>query len=301
MSAHPPAITVTTTLEPPMAAAVRDLAQRCTAADGHSPLNEDGLFALDRAEGATHLLINEQLVRTTGSLIGYAQLKQGTGQLFVDPAHRLQGLARALHARAREVTEEPLQWWAFGNVAGASGLAASLGARMVRELLMMGRDLDLEPTDRQPPAGITVRAFQPGVDDKDWIDLNARVFADHPEQGRMTVDDLAARMAEDWFDPAGFLVAIDSSTGAMLGYHWTKISPPDADHGEVYVLGVSPDAAGRGLGRLLLETGLDHLARAGLSAVVLYTEGDNVAARTLYERSGFTVVSRDVMYRVPAA
>ncbi|MDN5725886.1 MAG: mycothiol synthase, partial [Propionibacteriales bacterium] len=279
-------------------------AQRCHTVDDPPPLTQAGLRALTRAGAATPLLLNDLLVRTNGSLIGYAQVKEGTGQLFVDPKHRLNGLAHGLLARAASISSAPPSWWAFGNVAAAAGLAASLGATAVRELLLMGRDLDRSAPSSPPPPGIAVRPFEPGSDDRAWVALNARVFADHPEQGRLTADDLAARMAEDWFDPAGFLVAIDSSggptDGTMLGFHWTKISPPGTDTGEVYVLGVSPDAAGRGLGRLLLEAGLDHLFDAGLSTVELYTEGDNVRARTLYERSGFTVVSRDVMYRIPA-
>ena len=67
-------------------------------------------------------------------------------------------------------------------------------------------------------------------------------------------------MAEDWFDPAGFFVAVDATT-AVVGFHWTK---QHADRlGEVYVLGVAPDAAGRGLGKALLLTGLRHLRDVG--------------------------------------
>ena len=61
----------------------------------------------------------------------------------------------------------------------------------------------------------------------------------------MDADDLAARMAEPWFDPAGLLVA-DTGTRAR-GFHWTK--QHDADLGEVYVVAIDPAAQGQGLGR----------------------------------------------------
>ncbi|HTF39040.1 MAG TPA: GNAT family N-acetyltransferase, partial [Propionibacteriaceae bacterium] len=60
------------------------------------------------------------------------------------------------------------------------------------------------------------------------------------------------RMAEPWFDPAGFIVATIEDT--MFGFHWTKQHQDQL--GEVYVLGVAPSAAGRGLGKALLLTGL---------------------------------------------
>ena len=56
--------------------------------------------------------------------------------------------------------------------------------------------------------------------------MNAAAFAHHPEQGQWTAPDLDHRMAEDWFDPAGFLV-LDAPDGEMAGFHWTKVHGGD--------------------------------------------------------------------------
>ena len=53
-------------------------------------------------------------------------------------------------------------------------------------------------------------------------------------------------------------MAVDEHTGALLGFHWTKVH--SADLGEVYVVGVDPAAQGRGLGATLTLVGLHHLA-----------------------------------------
>ena len=120
------------------------------------------------------------------------------------------------------------------------------------------------------PAGVTIRTFRPGQDEAGWLAVNAAAFASHPEQGAVTAADLAARMAEPWFDPAGFFVA--ERGGAMVGFHWTKQHPDRL--GEVYVLGVAPEGHRQGIGRGPAATGLRHLRQRGNATVQLYVEAD---------------------------
>ena len=141
-----------------------------------------------------------------------------------------------------------------------------------------------------------------GQDEDEWTDLNARAFAGHPEQGAWTREDLDLREREPWFDPDGFFLA--ERGGKLIGFHWTKIHEAQ-DHetrahepiGEVYVVGVAPEARGTGLGRALTLVGLRYLRSRGLFQVMLYVDESNTAAIGLYESLGFTHWDTDVMYR----
>ena len=239
---------------------VRRLAAAAAATDGAEPLNEAALLRLRHERpSVVHLLVH--LDRT---LAGYAQLENApdasVGQLVVDPRYRRRGIGRRSSPRCWPRADHPLQVWAVGDSAAAQALAARAGLVARRELLIMKRDLGDDLPEPKLPAGVTIRTFRPGQDENAWLAVNAAAFADHPEQGSITRDDLDDRMAEPWFDPDGFFVG-DRAATTMLGFHWTK---QHQDHlGEVYVLGVDPDAAGRGLGKALLLTGLRHLRDAG--------------------------------------
>jgi mycothiol synthase len=190
-----------------------------------------------------------------------------------------------------------LSVWAHGDLPPARALAAHRHLPVTRELWQMRRPLDptAPPSGAVPAAGVTVRAFEPGRDEDAWLRVNARAFAHHPEQGRLTRADLADRMSEAWFDPAGLLLA--EQDGRLLASGWTKVEP-GADEGEIYALGVDPDAQGRGLGRLLTVLMLDHLTARGLHAALLYTEGDNAPAIAVYRAAGFERSAVDVVYAI---
>ncbi len=269
-----------TTTDP---AAVLALAAAVEAADGQDPLNEDARLQLARPDAdAVHVGVHED-----GRLVGYAQWQPAnrTGQLLVHPDARRRGHGRHLLAQLPEA-----RVWAFGNAPAAQGFAAASGLSGVRGLHRMGRPLP-EAEPRPAPAGVVIRPLQDG-DADDFLALNAAAFVDHPEQGHFSAADLAARRAEAWFDPAGFLVAQDAD--GLVGFHWTKLHPDAL--GEVYVLGVHPRAAGRGLGGVLLDAGLAHLRERGCTHVVLYVDADNTAAVRLYERAGFVIEHTDVLY-----
>ncbi len=261
------------------------LAARAAAVDGHDPLNEEA--RLTRDAGARHLLSWHG-----DHLVGYLTHSpgHGTAQVVVDPQQRRRRIGSDLVATLAD--EDAVALWAFGDIPAARGFAAHLGLSAARALLVMGRDLPAGlPVSTTDPA-VTLRGFAP-ADAHALIAVNAAAFAHHPEQGGLDAAGLAARVAEDWFDPEGLIVAVEGDR--MLGFHWTKRHADGT--GEVYVLGVHPAAQGRGLGRRLLVAGLDHLSRVGSRRVILYVDSADSVAVQMYESAGFGIVHRDVLYR----
>ncbi len=265
--------------------AVRDLVRIVAETDGVPPLNEEGLLSLNNPNTpARHWLAHHG-----ETLAGYAQWNPefGTAQIFVHPDYRRQRYGSRL-CLSVSATSPHAKFWAFGDLPAARLAAVHLGLSPVRGLLRMGRDL----TDADADAP-TFRTFTE-ADVSGFLAVNSAAFADHPEQGRFSLADLDARRAEDWFDPAGLLLS-DDDTG-VVGFHWTKIAPDQPQAGEVYVIGVHPRAAGRGLGRALLDAGLAHLRSRGCNRVFLYVDEDNEAAVNLYLRSGFDIEHTDRLY-----
>ncbi|WP_425955246.1 mycothiol synthase [Xylanimonas sp. McL0601] len=296
-------------LSPADQAGVRALADAATSADGVAPLSEQPLLRLAADEPwLTHAVAHNK----AGAVIGYVQVDRGgdvaSAELAVHPEHRHHGVGRLLLRTAERDARLPqfggtpgqrgkaLRVWAHGDLAPARAFAAAAGYAVVRELLFLTKPLDpvAAPAPGGPADGYTVRTFVPGQDDDAWVALNARAFATHPEQGRLTVADLHDRMAEPWFDPAGFFL-LEAPDGTLAGSMWTKVEGGD---GEIYAVGVDPDHRGRGLGAALTDVGLAHLAGRARRAV-LYVDGDNAAAVAIYEKAGFERSAVDVQYGRP--
>jgi mycothiol synthase len=268
-------------------------------ADGTAPLSEDALLHLDGPDTA------QVLVRDpAGALVGFAHLDPGEGdgsasaEFAVHPDHRRAGHGARIAGELLARAGDKLRVWAHGQHPGAAALAGRLGMRPVRELWQMRRDLREPFPEPAFPEGVRLRTFVVGADEAEFLRVNNAAFAWHPEQGGWDVGQVRLREAEAWFDPAGFLLAVDADD-RLLGYHWTKVHPAEAGGqpmGEVYVLGVDPAEQGRHLGGALTAAGLAHLRGLGLATVLLYVEGDNAAAVRVYEKLGFTRWSTDVSY-----
>ncbi|AUH42338.1 mycothiol synthase [Streptomyces sp. CMB-StM0423] len=289
-------------LTPSQSHAVLGIIDAAAATDGRPAVSEQGRLTLRRGhrEGVKHLLLYDGTEPA-----GYAQLEETdpveppAAELVVHPDHRRRGHGRALGRALLTESGQRMRLWAHGGHPAARHLAQLLGLTLFRELRQLRMPLDGYAGEGAPeprlPAGVTVRTFRPGEDDAEWLALNAAAFAHHPEQGSLTQADLDDRMAEPWFDPRGFFLA--ERAGKLVGFHWTKVH--SAEHlGEVYVLGVHPDAQGGGLGKALTTIGLRHLAYdRSMPTAMLYVDADNTPAVVVYEGMGFSTHETDLMYR----
>ena len=296
---------------------VLDLVDEVAGHDGTFPLSEHVILHLRHGGDAD---VRNVLARSPdGRLTGYAHLdvtdlvEGPSGELAVLPPYRRLGIGHALVEQLLTLCsdlgggESRLRLWAHGESSAAHGLATSMGFSRTRVLWQMRRSLYAALPPAELPTGVTLRSFLPGIDDEAWLDLNAAAFADLPDQGRWTAEDLERRKGEDWFDPRGFLLAEDPD-GSLAGFHWTKVHGGHShghgdDHhahdpiGEVYVIGIGPGHRGTGLGRALLLAGLQHLRAQGLTQAMLYVDSDNAPAIRLYESLGFVRWDTDVLYR----
>lgn len=281
--------------------ALRELLAAVSAVDGQPSLPAgDGVPGSFR--GGSFLLATR-----ADTLVGCVHVDgDDVAELVVRPADRGQGVGTELAIRllARlgidpAAPGDRLRVWAHGDQPAAAAIAARLGFRDVRTLRRMRRD-HMDDLPAAPlPAGVRLRPFVPGRDEDAVAEVNHLAFAWHPEQGRVTADDIRATEREPWFEAAGFLLAVDTAD-RILGFHWTKVHPDGGDGapiGEVYVVGVRPDAQGGGLGRSLTVAGLRHLSeRRGMTRVMLYVESDNAPALAVYGKLGFTLWDADVQY-----
>jgi mycothiol synthase len=257
------------------------IARAAEEEDGAPPVDEATWRALRTHPGTVLVTLDDG---------GFALVEGPRADVVVHPDHRGQGVGRRL---ATGVTEGGArEAWSHADHPAARRLAEELGWRRERELWVMRRPAGDLPG--VPDSDIQITTYTP-----DWAEellrVNAAAFAAHPEQGHMDADDLAARMAEPWWDPDDLLLATEGDR--LLGFHWTKVH--SASLGEVYVVGIDPAGQGRGLGKLLTAVGLHHLADRGVEEILLYVESDNAPAIAVYSGLGFTHAPRDthVMYR----
>lgn len=292
---------------PPDITELQGLLDAAHRSDDHQPLGEQKRLALRGKGRFLALLLRGPTSDGPDTLVGLAHLAPGSDgfglEVVVHPDHRASHLLgeddprHLLVAAARHEVQRrgggALRYWVARAAPEDDAAARSLGFAKERELLQLRVDLPIPAHDDLP--AVEVRAFVPGVDEAAWLAVNARAFADHPEQGRWDEAALAARESEAWFDPEGFLIAEEG--GRIIGSCWTKVHRDKGSVvGEIYVISVDPRSQRRGLGRRLTVAGLDWLTRAGARTGMLYVDAANTAAVAMYRSLGFRVDHADRSY-----
>lgn len=90
-------------------------------------------------------------------------------------------------------------------------------------------------------------------------------------------------------DIVGAFVLNDDPAGAYENAAWSR-KVPQGGYMVCHTLAISPDRMGKGLGRQIVEYCVQYAKKHGFEAIRLDVVPDNLPARKLYERCGFSYV-----------
>ena len=195
---------------------------------------------------AVHLLMRD----ADGALAGYAhvdttdEVDGPSAELVVHPLRRRRGLGRALVKAAVEAAAEAdpagrLRLWAHGDHPSAGALALGLGFARARVLWQMRRSLFAPvPEPVLPDGRAAARRSGPAWTTRPGWRSTPAPSPTTPTRAAGRWRDLRVRMAEPWFDPAGFLLAVrrrptttcSASTGRRCTARCTSIRTRAAPH-----------------------------------------------------------------------
>jgi len=164
------------------------------------------------------------------------------------------------------------------------------GYQSVRHFSRMEIDFDAPPPAPVWPAGIAVRRYVSGQDERVTYETYEDAFADHWGHTRRTFEDWVHELTgRPDFDPSLWFLATegDQIAGTVLCYPRTEIIA------WVRGLGVRRSWRGRGLGMALLRHAFGAFYARGYRSAGLGVDAQSPTGATrLYERAGMRVTER---------
>lgn len=225
-----------------------------------------------------------------GDVVGYAAIVDREDRVGGDVVSLADAdvLPALLDWQHEQVGERELVTWVRFSSPREMDAAGRAGFTVRRRLGVLGRSLE-DVDVAAPPEGIGVRHVT--NEDLDGVLAVLLDAYDGTDDGGWTRDELERRRAYPWYRDEDLLVAA-TDDNRIAGIHWTKRR--DQKRGETYNLAIAPWAQGQGLGRALLTAGMQHLAEAGKSEIILWVDRANERAIALYDSVGFQTQWDDV-------
>ncbi len=159
---------------------------------------------------------------------------------------------------------------------------------------MLGGDASKRPKVEEPPDGVEIITYQPGLHDERFARLLEQTYVgtrDCPEVGgrRTGADALVSHRMSGDFDPARW--KLYRTAGKDAGVLLLNAHPEHAAWEVVYV-GVAGNCRGLGLGRRMVADALSAAQSAGQSALLLAVDSRNNYASKVYDDLGFVETDR---------
>jgi len=250
------------------------------------------------------------VVAPGGELAGYANLWDNAPHVQfeqlgrVHPNHTGRGVGSYLLAwveqRASEIlpmaphsARVTLVSWVNSLDLESLRLLRDHGHQHVRSNFRMVIDLDPSAPPAPPawPAGVGVRAFVPGQDDRATLEVIRAAFRDHWGHVDQPFEQDLQRWTHHWrndpeFDPSLWFLAVAGDE--VIGTALSRMNLPEApDMGWVYSLGVLRAWRRQGVAGALLQHCFAQLGQRGRRRVGLGVDADSLTnALHLYEKAG---------------
>jgi ribosomal protein S18 acetylase RimI-like enzyme len=173
-------------------------------------------------------------------------------------------------------------------------LVHARGYRNIRASYTMEIELgDEPPADTSAVAGIEVRAYRPGIDERPTYEAKEEAFEDHWDHTPQTFEmwrEFGVKQTN--FDPSLWFLAWDGDEVAGLSLNFLERSG-DPGYGWVGTVGVRRAWRRRGIGEALLRRSFRELHSRGQRRVRLSVDAESITGATrLYERVGMHVIQQ---------
>jgi mycothiol synthase len=282
------------------AGAVAALISACQMADtGTSDMSVEELLddwhSLDLAEEATAVFAPDGTIAAYADVINRSFVTVSVYG-YVSPDLRGLGLGAYLIAWGERWTRERMaqapeharivvQYYVNKANEAARRLLEDLGYAPVRGIYVMETALDEPPPQPHWPAGISVRTFVPGRDERPVFEAVEDAFRDMWGRPRGTLDRFVEITGKESFDPSLWFLAVDGDEIAGV-----TLCKKLAGEGWVDVVGVRRPWRSRGLGLALLRHALNEYHRRAVHKVGLSVDAESITgAPRLYGRAGMHV------------
>jgi GNAT superfamily N-acetyltransferase len=156
----------------------------------------------------------------------------------------------------------------------------------------MAIDMAFAPPAPDWPAGLVVRNFVPGEDDRAAYEAYEEAFADMWNRPRGTFEAFQSKLQRPYFDPAlWFLVMVGDQIAGTL------FSDDIEGRGWIEIVGVRRSWRGRGVASAMLRHALGAFWERGVTHVGLSVDAQSpTGAPRVYQRAGFLLDQTFLVY-----
>ncbi|MFF4582011.1 GNAT family N-acetyltransferase [Streptomyces sp. NPDC001373] len=265
--------------------------------DLHGRVHTDpGLVAADLARPGLDPELDTLLIHDRAGRLAARAWVNRRSAVDVHPEHRGRGLGGALldwaEARGRQSGNTRIVQTVPDDDGDAVALLRSRGYEPMVTEWLLEFPMPQEPTVPEPPAGITVRPFEPG-DEHDAHRVVEDAFDEWQERRKSYREWARHTVERPAFAPA--MSALAFADGRLVGVA-LSLDLPDTGEGYIEQVAVRRDHRNRGIARLLLRTVFRSFHRQGRQACTLGTHSET-GALDLYLSVGMEVRYASTVFR----